>query len=161
MSRLIIIAILSIVVLHLQGQTMLVLEKPGTRHNFKYTVSDYIRLKQISSDSIISGKITSLSDSMIVINRGMPIELSDISIVYKERWGFSLLQKATLLAGTLYLGISALNGLLNNDSPVLPKETLIIGGSLTVAGLALIPLTKRQIHPGNGIWRLVIFDFSK
>ncbi len=146
---------------NLQGQTILVLEKPGTARNFKYNVSDRIRIKLTSADTILSGKITAIIDSSLIINNAYPVDLKDVTVVYRSMWGTSLLQKAALIAGVGYLGISALNGLINNDSPVVPKETLVIGGSLTAAGLALIPFTKRRFRMDQGKWRLLILDFSK
>ena len=144
----------------MQSQNILVLEKPGTSRNFKYKVYDQISLYQTSTDSIISGSLSAIADSTIAVNGGTPIRLDDVTIVYRKSWGFNLLQRVSLLAGSLYLGINTINGLVNNDSPVVPKETLIIGGSLTAAGLLLIPLTTRKLKPGSGTWRLLILDFT-
>ncbi|MCB0805653.1 MAG: hypothetical protein KDC05_07620 [Bacteroidales bacterium] len=148
-------------VIEVRSQNILVLEKPGTARNFKYTEYDHISILQTSTDSIISGRLSAISDSSISINGGPDILLNDIQMVYRTSWGFNLFQKTTLLAGSLYLGISTINGMVNNDSPVVPKETLIIGGSLTAAGLILIPLTTRRLKPGKGVWRLVILDFTE
>jgi len=142
------------------AQNIFILERPGTVKNYKYYENDQIKLKVISHDTIFSGVLTNINDSSIVINHAHEVFLYDISYMYRKRWGFSLLQKLSLIAGGSYLFVSSINGLINNDSPILPKESLIISGSLIAGGIVLIPLTTRRYPVDNKKWRVKILDFT-
>ncbi|MEZ5199555.1 MAG: hypothetical protein R2764_25215 [Bacteroidales bacterium] len=141
-------------------QNIFILEKPGTIKYFKYTVNDRIKLKTIGEKTLISGRISKISDSSIVVNSVLEIPLKDIDVIHREQFGFSLLQKVFLSAGIPYLAISMINGAINNDNPIVTEETLIISGSLITAGAALTPLVSRKFKIDNQKWRVKILDFS-
>lgn len=142
------------------SQNIFLLENPGTINNYKYHENDHIRIKTISKDTIIEGIISKISDSSIIINHANEISPDDISIIYRARWGFTLLQGIFFSVGVPYLAISTLNGVINNDSPIVSKETLIISGSLIATGIAITPLTTRKHNIDNKKWRVKILDFT-
>ena len=142
------------------AQDIFLLEKPGTINNKKYYVGDIIKIKPLSKDTIISGVINKINDSSIIVNYNNEIYLSDINIVYRSRWGFTILKNIFLISGFTYLGLSTLNGLTNNDVPIVPEETLIISGSLIVAGFALAPLATKRHKIDNKKWRVKILRFG-
>ncbi|MCD4788567.1 MAG: hypothetical protein K8R37_01105 [Bacteroidales bacterium] len=142
------------------SQNIFLLEKPGTIKNYKYRENDHIRIKTISKDTIIAGIINKIGDSIIIINYANEISPDDISIIYRTRWGFALLQGIFFSAGVPYLAISTLNGVINNDSPIVSKETLIISGSLIATGIAITPLTTRKHKIDNTKWRVKILNFT-
>ena len=141
------------------SQNIFLLERPGSIKNYKYYVNNPIRLKIISPDTIISGKINNIGDTSIIVNYVNEIHVKNIACIYTKRWGFSLLQKLFLLTGIPYLVLSAINGTVNNDTPIIAKETLIISGSLIIAGIALSPLANRKHKIDNKKWRVKILDF--
>ncbi|MBM3435949.1 MAG: hypothetical protein FJY07_07030 [Bacteroidetes bacterium] len=145
----------------LRSQNLLILERPGTIKNYKYELNDPVKLKTIVNDSLISGKLTMIDDSTIIINQITPVRLSDIGKVYRTRWGFTFLQGLFITAGVPYLLISTINGIINNDNPLVPKETLIISGSLIAAGAMITPLTGRKFKTDNKRWRMRILDFTE
>jgi hypothetical protein len=145
---------------NLAAQNIFVLERPGTVKNFKYYQGDNIKIRTISSDTIISGPINRIFDSSIIINNSNEILIADMAAIYKKRWGYGFLQYLTIFAGAAYLGINSLNGIINDDQPVVPQETLIISGSLIAFGLALTPLTTRKFKIDNEKWRIIILDFT-
>ncbi|MCD4663782.1 MAG: hypothetical protein K8R68_00840 [Bacteroidales bacterium] len=136
------------------------MERPGTIKNYKYRENDYIRIKLESKDTIINGIINNISDSSLIINYANEIFLDDIAAVYKKRWGFTFLQGIFFMTGVPYLAISTLNGIINNDNPIVPPETLLISGSLIVAGIAISPLTSRKHIVDDKRWRVKILDFT-
>lgn len=146
--------------LNLAGQNILIIERPGTIKNFKYFQGSQIKLKTISTDTIISGVITLIEDDIIILNQDFSLKITDIKTVYKKRWGFSFLQYLGIFGGLAYVSINTINGLINNDSPVVPSETLIISGSMMAFGIILTPLTTRKIKTANGNWRIIILDFD-
>jgi hypothetical protein len=143
------------------AQNLLILERPGTIKNFKYEVSDIIKIRTLSSDTLLKGVITFINDSIVVINNIQPVAISDIGKVYRTQWGFTFLQGLFLTAGAPYLLISTVNGIINNDEPIVPNETIIISGSLLAAGAAITPLTTRKFRIDNKKWRLRILDFTE
>jgi len=145
---------------HLAGQNALIIERPGTINNYKYFQGSEIKLKTISTDTIISGTISLIEDSIIILNQNFSLKITDIRTVYKKRWGFSFLQYLSIFSGLAYVSISTINGLINNDSPVVPSETLIISGSMIAFGIAVTPLTTRKLKTDNEKWRVIILDFS-
>jgi hypothetical protein len=145
---------------NLSAQNIFVLERPGTVRNYKYYGNERIKIRIISTDTVISGKITGIADSAISVNYANEILLTDIAAIYRTRWGFSLLQKTSLALGVAYISISALNGLINGDQPVVEEETLIISGCLIAGGLALTPLTIRKHKVDNKNWRVKILSFN-
>ncbi len=142
------------------SQNIFLLERPGSIKNYKYYVNSPIRLKIISPDTIISGKINKIGDTSIIINYANEIHVKNIACIYTKQWGFSFLQKLFLLTGIPYLALSTINGTVNNDTPIVAKETLIISGSLIVAGIALSPLARRKHKIDNKRWRVKILDFT-
>jgi hypothetical protein len=144
----------------LAAQNIFVIERPGTIKNYKYYSGDKIKIKTLLNDTLISGIITQVKDSSMVINNSNEIMIGDIAVIYRKPWGFNFLQYLSLMAGISYLGISTINGLINMDEPIVPKETLIISGSIIAFGAVLTPLTTRKYKIDNEKWRTSILDFT-
>lgn len=143
------------------SQQIFLLEKPGTVNNKKYYSGDAIKIKTIHPDTILSGKITGINDSSIIVGYANEVFIGNINYIVRGRWGFSLLQKVFLSAGFAYVVIATFNGLINNDKPIVDEQTLIISGSLLVAGVILTPITTRKHKIDSKHWRVKILDFSK
>jgi hypothetical protein len=143
-----------------QTQNILILERPGTIKYFKYEVNDWIKLSTSKPDTTIHGFISLINDSSITIDRVNEVTLKNISTIIRKRWGFNFLQKLFITAGIPYLLISTINGVINNDEPVVPTETLIISGSLIAAAIVVTPLTSRKHKTDNKKWRVKILDFT-
>ena len=143
-----------------EGQNILVLEKAGGGGVRMFHENDHIKLMTRSTNTKFSGPINTISDSSLIINFANEIMLTDIKVVYRSRWGFNLLQKVCLASGILYLSLSTLNGVINNDSPIVPEKTLKIGGGLLISGISLTPLTTRMHRIEKTKWKLKILDFT-
>lgn len=142
------------------SQNMLIVERPGTIKNIKFKTADKIKIEILPTGEIFSGKISSLSDSIIILNKSIAISMKDVKAVYKRRWGTSFLQEMFLKAGIAYLGISLINGAINHDEPLITTGSLIIGSGLTITGVLLTPLTKRKFTIDNQRWRLRLLVFE-
>jgi hypothetical protein len=143
----------------LSGQNIFVLEKANKKRNIKYYAGSQISL-ETGIDKKFSGRITQITDSSLIINNQNEIMITDISKIYRKRWGFGLLQRVSIIGGILYLSISSLNRVINNEDPVIPEETLIISGSMILFGILMTPLSKRSHSINTGQWRVIILDFS-
>jgi hypothetical protein len=66
---------------------------------------------------------------------------------------------AAITAGVFYISLDALNGIINNDSPVIAESTLIATGALIGSGFLMKQFVLRKIDLEDK-WRLKILDFS-
>jgi hypothetical protein len=147
--------------LSLQGfsQNIFILEKAGGGHLRWYHNGDFINLKTIEGEKI-EGRIHFISDTSLIINFTNEVMVSDIEMIYRDRRMFRLLQNLSLIGGVLYLSISGLNGLINNDSPIVPQEILKISGGMIAAAILLTPLTTRQHKIRANRWKVKVLDFT-
>lgn len=142
------------------GQNILLLQKAGGGGIRMYREHEDISLKTVSKNQKVEGRIVLIEDSCLVIDSRMVVSLDDIAVIYRPRRMLSLLQKVSLIGGTLYLAISTLNGVINNDSPIVDDKTLKISGGLILAGVILTPLTERRHKIAPTKWKVKILDFT-
>lgn len=142
------------------GQNIFVLEKVSSGRNMKFTNRDQIKVETAGNGMKFQGIITQVTDSSLVLNYGTEIMVRDIAKVYTSRWGFRLLQGVFLTAGILYVSLNTINGLVNGDDPVVPRETLAISGGLIAGGLLMIPLSTRIHDVEHEKWKIKILDFT-
>jgi len=143
----------------MMGQKLLVLEKAGTVKNYKYKLGDEISVETKHENLVFSGSLTAIKDSTIVVEYYNEIKLAEISRVLRKRELFRIFSRAAIYAGVFYISLDALNGLINNDSPVIAENTLIATGALLGSGLLMKQFVIRKIDLEDK-WRLKILDFS-
>jgi hypothetical protein len=143
-----------------EGQNVFVLERAGHGKIHMFNANDKIKLSTRSTGLKYEGTISTIYDSSLVIKGETEIMLDDIAAIYRERWGFKLLQTVCLASGLLYLSVSALNGVINADDPIVPEQTLKISGGLVAAGVVLSPLTTRTHTIKPTRWKVKILDFT-
>jgi hypothetical protein len=144
------------------SQKILVAENSRTLKNFKFCQDDKIILKIKGNDRKIFDEIVGMGDSGIVLNLTGEVPLSQISAIYKENWLIQTIRGLSLLGGLAYLGVDSFNRLINNDSPVILSETVIISASLVGLSFALIPLRYRKaVNTENDKWTLRIIDLDE
>ncbi len=143
----------------LMGQKLLVLEKAGTVKNYKYKLGDEITVETKRDKQVFSGSLTEIKDSAIVVEYYNEIKLTEISRVLRKRELMRIFSGAAITAGVFYFSLDALNGIINNDSPVIAESTLIATGALLGSGLLMKQFVIRKIDLEDK-WRLKILDFS-
>ncbi len=143
----------------MMGQKLLVLEKAGTVKNYKYKVGDEITVETKRDNLVFSGSLTGINDSTIVVENYNEIKLAEISRVLRKRELMRIFSGAAISAGVFYFSLDALNGIINNDSPVIAESTLIATGALLGSGLLMKQFVIRKIDLEDK-WRLKILDFS-
>lgn len=141
------------------GQKLLVLEKAGTAKNYKYKTGDKIRIETVRDNLVFAGKITEIKDSSIVIESYNEIKLREICRVFRERSLMRFFSGAAISGGVFYLSLDAVNGIINNDSPVIAKNTTIASGILVGTGLLMKQFFFRKFETKEK-WRIKILDFS-
>lgn len=142
------------------AQQYLVLEKAGTVRNFKYQVNDEIFLQLKREGAWITGRISELHDSSLVIDSYIDVKLSEIAVVRRSSSFISRLSKLFFIRGGIaYFLIVGTNRAINQEYPVVDQFTTIVSGSMILAGILLRPLISRDFELGQK-WRLKVLDFT-
>lgn len=141
------------------GQKLLVLEKAGTIKNYKYKLGDEITVETKRDKLVFSGSLTEIKDSTIMVEYYNEIKLTEISRVLRKRELLRIFSGAAITAGVFYFSLDAINGIINNDSPIIAESTLIATGALIGSGLLMRPFVVRK-YDLEDKWRLKILDFS-
>jgi hypothetical protein len=142
------------------SQNILALERDRGGNIKLYHTNDYIKLSLKGQKVKIAGRINYISDTSLVVNFSNEVLLEDIDVIYHDRTMIRLLQSLSLIGGFLYISISALNGVINNDSPLVHNETLKISGGMLIAAVLLTPLTSRRHRICEKKWKVKILDFT-
>jgi hypothetical protein len=150
---------LALIVNFADAQRILLVEKPGKFKNFKYFVGNDITLKTYPDGLKQKGTIHVITDTSIVINFDNEIMLEEIQMILRRRWGFSLVSKITRIAGAGYFLLDVVNRAINNDSPVVDKNTVMISAGLVAFSYALVPLHNRRMEQGEK-WRIRVLNMS-
>lgn len=150
--------VISLFVGQIIAQKTLMVEKIGTLRKYNYQVGDPMKLRVSKQDTLLRGKLWSLSDSMIFIAELRPFEvqLKDVGSVYKK-FGFPRRLGKTLIIGSAGIfGIIVVNHLINNE-PVFTPDLFIISGSVLGAGLISLSLSQKRCRIGN-TWKLKVLN---
>jgi hypothetical protein len=128
------------------SQRILVMENTKSLKNFKYYQGDAIILKVEDTDKKIFDEVLDFTDSTIILNESGEIYLNDITGIYKENWLVQTIRGLSFLGGIAYFGLDSFNRLINNDSPVVLSETVIISASLVAVAALLTPLRYKNYN---------------
>ncbi len=161
MQKVIFILFFLMLCLSLYGQQYLVVQKAGSIKNFKYEVGKDISIQTLKGDFIIEGDISKITDSTLFIDNLYEIEYSNIQRVLRPRGFWKRLSILFFIqGGVAYTAIVGINGLINNDSPVIDEQTLIISAVMVATGLALSPFYTKKMNIGEK-WQLKVLDFER
>lgn len=106
-----------------QAQCMAVLDKLSKGKRSRIYTGDYIKVLS-KPDSVgvrirLEGEVMIDCSGVLIFPQGDRIATQDIAKISIPRTGlWPALEGTAFLAGKLYLGLSAFNGLTNNDSPI-------------------------------------------
>ena len=137
------------------SQDIFLLQKTRGLKNYKYYSGDHIHVK-MKTDSVIrkiSGVLTGIFDSSIIVNGSEEIYIRDITVVYRNRQMVRLAKNLCYIAGAGYFFIDALNRTINHEYPVVTQSNLKTGGIIIGSGLVLWPFQINRIRVGKK-WRL-------
>lgn len=157
--RHLLIGIFLLVGISTDAQQYLVLQKRGKLKNFKYQPGNDISLQLKREDFIITGEITKITDTSLSLNYAIEIQFDEISRVLKPRQFYKKLSKSMIVGGLIFTGIVGLNGVLNNDSPLIDKGSLIFSASMITGGFLMKPLFVRKFDLTSK-WDFKNLDFS-
>jgi hypothetical protein len=142
------------------GQQYLVVQKYGKVKNFKYQTGDEIMLEIKNGAFNLTGEITQLSDSSLTINSYVEIKYENITKVLRPRRYFTKLSKLFFIRGGIaYVTIVGINGIINNDSPLIDEQTLTISATMVAIGLIMKPFYIRKLDLTKK-WHLKMLNFD-
>lgn len=145
------------------AQKMLVLENSKNMKRYRYIKDSEVSFgHDTAAGEWVEGKINKVIADTIVVD-GRKFALGDIYY-----WGFppekrrlaNLAKIGFRYAGRIFFAVSLLNGLTNNDSPVLPKQALYALGIGEVLGLYFAKRPKSGVMLYDSKWALKLVDFS-
>lgn len=148
-----------------QTNAYLVIEKPGTSNRHLYKTNDVITLKLKEETIYLTGAIDLLLDSGMVID-GHAVRLSEIEKIKIRRKG-ELIPKVIGLsyklpiAGILLMFFEGASAKMQNESPLVEENTMVIAGGLIGAGFLLGTIKHKNMKLGKKYRaKIVRFDFN-
>lgn len=126
-----------------EAQRILAFDKRGKVKRVRYFEGNFIKLKLLDK-SKISGTITQIGDSTFKIE-GKRILLDSVKTVFNTQklYGFNLLGRIMITAGTAYLGVDSFNRLINNEDPIVHESTIEAAGLLLGGGVVSLLISRR------------------
>jgi hypothetical protein len=106
-------------------------------------------------------EIIDMEDSVLYIETGESVRLDQVKRIIIDRSNFltRMVSKAFRIAGVGYIGLDAVNNIINGESPVFKERVLVTGAILFAVGECIHIANKRRIHIGKNR-RLQILGFS-
>lgn len=140
------------------AQKVFVVEKIGRAKHFIYKTDHRIRLQAGEPPVIISGNLTGISDTALVIDHFTPVKISNILRVEKPRSFWLHSTPKWFVASIAYAVGSMINHWINpapaNDNTILP-----VSGSLAGIGIISYQMSYRKIPVGDK-WKVKVLDFD-
>lgn len=114
-----------------------------------------------ADNSKFNGILTKLEDSTIYIDNAKMHLKEIVKVTFngrKEGWG--LLSAVCLRAGLGYFAIVGINGVINDDSPIISDQTIKISGGILAVGLAAALFNRKSIRIKHN-WQLKVIDLQQ
>ena len=156
MKKLFLLFFLLLIIAQLSAQNKLLVKKNGGKKYYLFEQGNVIRFQTEIFD--ISGKIMFITDSSLVV-RNKEVPIKDIHSFILKRKGYIKLQNYSITIGVSYASISFINSMLANSRPVFDKQTIIIGGGLTLAGILFRSLVNKKLKQGKK-WHYEILNYQ-
>lgn len=140
------------------AQKVLIVENLRLGKSYKFVAGDVITVQANDTARKVSGKITDILDSSIVISNNDVFELKDIAVVYKTRRSVEVVSTSLMAFAGMFFTLDVVNNVLNGDRPVVKTDVTLIAAAVAGAGATLLLFTKRKCEVGKNKWRLKIID---
>lgn len=140
------------------AQNAFIVESPGTSNNFKFYVTNKIKLKTKTLPKPFRSDIKEIKDSLLILKNNNSVHLSDIVIVYKENRGAAIISKILIPIGLIFAPLDIINNAINKDKPIVRTVPLVVSGVCLSAGLLISLDRYRPYKIDNKKWRVKIID---
>lgn len=158
MKRLLFATILCGFIGIVSAQKVLIIENLSKGKSYKMFVGDKIRVMTNASTKKISGSISEILDSSVVISNTYLYNLGEIKVVYRDRAGFQLISSFFLVFGVAFFTLDAVNNAINNDPTIFRPEAAIISASSLAVGGTMWAFRHKKCTIEKDHWRLKIIN---
>jgi hypothetical protein len=158
MKKIFLIGVFLCIISNIFAQKVLVLENLSIGKTYKFVAGDVITVKANDSASKVSGKITEILDSSIVISNTYVFDVNEIALVYKTRRSVEVVSLSLMAFGGMFFTLDVVNNVINKESPVVKADVTLIAAAIVGVGAALQLFTKRKCEIRKDKWRLKIID---
>jgi len=140
------------------AQKVLVLENMGTGKTYRFFEGNKIAVKTSDTSKKVSGKITEILDSSIIISNTYSFDLKEISVAYKNRRSSEVVSYSLMAFGAMFFILDVVNNGINGDKPMVRADVTLIAAAIAGAGGILQGFTERKCVVRKDKWRLKIID---
>jgi len=140
------------------AQKVLILENLSLGKSYKFFTGDEIGIRINDTTPKVSGKITEILDSSIIIANHTVCDLKEITVVYKGRRGIQIVSASLMAFGGLFFGLDVVNNVINGDRPVVRADVTLISAAVVATVGILQFFTARKCEVSKDKWRLKIID---
>ncbi|HNW88319.1 MAG TPA: hypothetical protein PKN48_01575 [Bacteroidales bacterium] len=158
MKKIFLIGICLFCVTHVFAQKVLILENLSIGKSYKFFTGDVIGVRINDTTPKVSGKITEILDSSIIISNNHTFDVREITVVYKERRGIQIVSSSLLAFAGVFFVLDVFNNAINADRPVVRADVTLISSAVAAAGGVLQIFVTRKCEVGKDKWRLKIID---
>jgi hypothetical protein len=163
MKKLLLLLVLICAMAESRAQCMAVLDKLSKGSRTRIYSGDFIKI-QSKKDSLgnsvrLQGEVLVDCSGILIFPQGDRISVTDIARISIPRGGLlPALEKVAFLGGKLYLGLSAFNGLTNNDSPIIHQSAWPVFIVSEGAYFALKAFNNRWVKLSPGKREVKVLD---
>lgn len=138
------------------AQKYFILEKTGSHRKMVFKTGGFINLYAANPGRRISGHLSLISDSLIVIDNWKPVKINDIVSVRINSFFSGKLTEFIFKATAGYFVVTTLNHIINHERIIQKTDMIITGSLLTGFGASLL-YRSRSVKPG-GRWVIKVMD---
>ena len=131
------------------SQRIVAFDKSGKVKRIRYYEGEYISVKTVAKQKI-NGIITQIKDSSFLVE-GIELHVDSVVIVYNSQtgMGYELIRNIFIIPAIGYMPLITINGLINNDSPIIKQNQFYYGGGFIAIALISNYLANRPFRISN------------
>lgn len=144
---------------YMSGQQYLYIKKGNEFPVLRYGISDRVKFRTSEDLPWVSGMVREIGEDFIRINNVVyPFEA--IVAFRSKNELLDIGGKALFGGGVFFTGLALINGVINNDQPVIKGSQLAWGGALAAVGFGMMALARKDYYREDG-WNWVTIDLTK
>ena len=145
-----------------EAQKVLLLQKPGKTKRYLYYPGDKITVRMGEPEFIAGGEITSIDDTLFIVNRNFSIPLSRVKEVRRTRYFLNGSWRLLFVTAGVYAGGSMINHAINNETPLIDNTVPIVSGSFIALGTISYLLRYKHCKMEKGyVLKVLDYDIFK
>ena len=142
-----------------EAQKVILLQKPGKTKRFLYYPGDKITVRMGNPEFMAVGEITSIDDSLCIINRNFAIPFSGVKEIKRTRQFLNGSWRMLFLVPVVYTGMSMINRGIHDEKPLIDNTVPNVAGSFFALGTVSYLLRYKRCKMEDG-WRMKVLDFD-